>query len=230
VRLRLKRKSPPLVLSVQRQLGLGLKKEHGFSLATLFCNLKLKGQKMTNPETLAWLHHSAAVHGSAYSQMLLNLLERVEALEADAIEQSQSSRFCNEAIVRRLETLEAAENLRQQDEDAKLAAPTPEAAPLAGAGGQPMTTTNFRALCAEMLEAFDGLPCETNYKGQSRTVVDIDEDLFARARAALAQPEPPSLKEQLLQKLEHIRDVADKYQDTQNAIDDLREALEALND
>jgi hypothetical protein len=102
----LKRKSPPLVLSVQRQLGLGLKKEHGFSLATLFCNLKLKEQKMTNPETLAWLHHSAAVHGSAYSQVLLNLLERVEALEA-------------------------AENLCQKDEDAELAAPTPEAATVA---------------------------------------------------------------------------------------------------
>ena len=42
------------------------------------------------------------------------------------------------------------------------------------------------------------------------------------------RPKPPSLKEQLLQKLEHIRDVADKYQDTQNAIDDLRETLEAL--
>lgn len=61
---------------------------------------------MTNPETLAWLHHSAAVHGSAYSQVLLNLLERVEALEA-------------------------AENLCQKDEDAELAAPTPEAATVA---------------------------------------------------------------------------------------------------
>jgi len=45
---------------------------------------------------------------------------------------------------------------------------------------------------------------------------------------AARRPKPPSLKEQLLQKLEHIRDVADKYQDTQNAIDDLRETLEAL--
>jgi len=42
------------------------------------------------------------------------------------------------------------------------------------------------------------------------------------------RPKPPSLKELLLQKFEHIRDVADKYQDTQDAIDDLREALEAL--
>jgi len=45
------------------------------------------------PETLAWLRQSAAVHGSAYSKALLDLLERVEALEA-------------------------AENLRQRDQDA----------------------------------------------------------------------------------------------------------------
>lgn len=51
----------------------------------------------------------------------------------------------------------------------------------------------------------------------------------AQLRAA-RRPKPPSLKEQLLQKLEHIRDVADKYQSTQNAIDDLRETLEALDD
>jgi hypothetical protein len=47
---------------------------------------------------------------------------------------------------------------------------------------------------------------------------------------AARRPKPTSLKEQLLQKLEHIRDVADKYQDTQDAIDDLRETLEALDD
>jgi hypothetical protein len=33
------------------------------------------------PETLAWLRQSAAVDGSAYSQVLEHLLERVEALE-----------------------------------------------------------------------------------------------------------------------------------------------------
>jgi hypothetical protein len=33
------------------------------------------------PETLAWLHQSAAVDGAAYSQVLLSLLDRVEALE-----------------------------------------------------------------------------------------------------------------------------------------------------
>jgi hypothetical protein len=33
------------------------------------------------PETLAWLRQSAAVDGAAYSQVLLHLLDRVEALE-----------------------------------------------------------------------------------------------------------------------------------------------------
>ena len=46
-----------------------------------------------SPETLAWLRQSAAVDGAAYSQVLLHLLERVEALEAT-------------------------ENLRQRDQDA----------------------------------------------------------------------------------------------------------------
>ena len=33
------------------------------------------------PQTLAWLRHAAAVDGAAYSQVLLHLLERLEALE-----------------------------------------------------------------------------------------------------------------------------------------------------
>jgi uncharacterized protein involved in exopolysaccharide biosynthesis len=79
----------------------------------------------------------------------------------------------------------------------------------------------FRALCSELHEALEKR-CET-----------LEEDRLldrsaAALRAALAHPKPLSLKEQLLQKLEHIRDVADKYQDTQDAIDDLRETLEAL--
>ena len=87
-----------------------------------------------SPQTLAWLRQSAAVDGAAYSQVLLNLLERVEALEAkdqlDA-EAWASMRRASCDYQRRLSNLEAAENLRQQDEDAELAAPTPEAAPVA---------------------------------------------------------------------------------------------------
>jgi len=59
------------------------------------------------PETtLAWLRQTAKFDGAVTAQVLLHLLEQVE-------------------------TLEAAENLRQQDEDAEHAAPTPEAVPVA---------------------------------------------------------------------------------------------------
>ena len=75
--------------------------------------------------------------------------------------------------------------------------------------------------------------------GADQELAAVEEEIimqgwFANSVHRLAQlhatrrPKPPTMKEQLLQKLEHIRDVADKYQDTQDAIDDLREALEAL--
>ena len=51
-----------------------------------------------------------------------------------------------------------------------------------------MSNNPYRTMCADMLEAFDGLPCETNYRGQSRPIVCIDEEPFDRARALLAQP------------------------------------------
>jgi hypothetical protein len=61
------------------------------------------------PEGLAWLHQSARVHGATYSQVLLHVLERIELMDQDAIEQSQSNSFSFEAIVKRLEKLEAAQ-------------------------------------------------------------------------------------------------------------------------
>jgi hypothetical protein len=59
-------------------------------------------------EGLAWLQQSARVHGATYSQVLLHVLERIELLDQDAIEQSQSNRFSFEAVIKRLEKLEAA--------------------------------------------------------------------------------------------------------------------------
>jgi len=50
---------------------------------------------------------------SPNAECLLELRDRVEALEAHQMEQSWSERFCVDAIVRRLEKLEAA----QRDED-----------------------------------------------------------------------------------------------------------------
>jgi hypothetical protein len=74
----------------------------------------------------------------------------------------------------------------------------------------------------QQLEATDTW-IRTEVKGRLRPANRIADDHRADMR-----PKPPSLKEQLLQKLEHIRDVADGYQSTQDAIDDLRETLEAL--
>jgi len=82
------------------------------------------------PEGLAWLQQSARVHGATYSQVLLHVLERIELLDKDSIEQFQSNRFTFEAIVRRLEKLEAA--LQQSTvKESLTVGPTPEAAPVA---------------------------------------------------------------------------------------------------
>ena len=81
-------------------------------------------------EGMAWLQQSARVHGATYSQVLLHVLERIELLDQDAIEQSQSNRFCFEAAIKRLELLEAA--LQQSTAKGSLTVgPTPEAAPVA---------------------------------------------------------------------------------------------------
>lgn len=60
-------------------------------------------------EGLAWLQQSARVHGATYSQVLLHVLERIELLDKDSIEQSKSNSFCFEAVIKRLEKLEAAQ-------------------------------------------------------------------------------------------------------------------------
>jgi hypothetical protein len=83
-------------------------------------------------EGLAWLQQSARVHGATYSQVLLHVLERIELLDKDAIEQSQSNRFSFEAVIKRLELLEAV-----QQHDTLLIGgpqdkPTPPAAPAGG--------------------------------------------------------------------------------------------------
>ena len=51
-------------------------------------------------------------------------------------------------------------------------------------------TTDFRALCAELLQAIDNLPWEYDWKGRPvGPFADVDEGPFERARAALAEPE-----------------------------------------
>ena len=83
---------------------------------------------MTIPaETLAWLKQTAKFDGATTAQVLLVVLERLEALEDECAESMASDAFCVEAIVRRLEALEQ----RPIPGTVELATPTPEAAPVA---------------------------------------------------------------------------------------------------
>jgi hypothetical protein len=89
--------------------------------------------------------------------------------------------------------------------------------------------TDFRALCAELLEALDEW---TEY--ESPVTVDDAVDLakvrsLADARAALAQPEPPSLKEQALMALED-GDIGPGASLTPVEVCIIRRALEQLDD
>jgi hypothetical protein len=75
--------------------------------------------------------------------------------------------------------------------------------------------TDFRALCAELHAAFN-----------TYAVDEAHHNLLERARAALAQPEPPSLKEQALTALE--RYMTGETILTKDSLDTIRRALEQL--
>jgi hypothetical protein len=86
--------------------------------------------------------------------------------------------------------------------------------------------TDFRALCAELVEALD----ESNGFLDSDGEWVIPEPCFSlvqRARAALAQPELPSLKEQALEELRQFP-IDPEGGITYSALDKIRRALEAL--
>jgi hypothetical protein len=93
--------------------------------------------------------------------------------------------------------------------------------------------TDYKQLCAQLLEAYEILLGELRF----------DNRLVKQARAALADPEPPSLKEQALQELEIIEgywdtsDFEPKSMETirralfeLKSIDTIRRALEQLPD
>jgi hypothetical protein len=82
--------------------------------------------------------------------------------------------------------------------------------------------TDFRALCVELHAAFNTYAVDMKH-----------HDLLERARAALTEPKPPSLKEQALQALNDAVKMADDTppegicSDQANII---RRALEQLDD
>jgi hypothetical protein len=67
-------------------------------------------QHRATPEQWAQIERSAEeVHGDGCSA-ILELRARIEALEAAQLEQAESHRFCTDAIVRRVEALEATQH------------------------------------------------------------------------------------------------------------------------
>jgi hypothetical protein len=65
-------------------------------------------QHRAKPEHWLILERQAETLGCASSNAILELRARIEALEAAQLEQAESNRFCTDAIVRRVEALEAA--------------------------------------------------------------------------------------------------------------------------
>ena len=80
--------------------------------------------------------------------------------------------------------------------------------------------TDFRALCAELVKQLEGWQCYASPDGPNAKVLD-------RARAALSQPEPPSLKEQALI---HFDSYAASFETSGGDSDLIRRALEQLPD
>lgn len=83
-------------------------------------------------------------------------------------------------------------------------------------------TTDFRALCAELVDELDAW---IGY-GEEGETADAQE-VVDRARAALAEPEPPSLKEQALFAIDVAVADGRLSPDVSNVV---RRALEQLDD
>jgi hypothetical protein len=85
------------------------------------------------------------------------------------------------------------------------------------------TMTDFRTLCAELVELDQAEPGDYADWRQSWNAA------IARARAALAQPKPPSLKEQAIAELDDAVMRGDCIT-VSEALPTIRRALEALPD
>jgi hypothetical protein len=83
--------------------------------------------------------------------------------------------------------------------------------------------TDFRALCAELHAAFNTYAVDMKH-----------HDLLERARAALTEPKPPSLKEQALallgKKDAPVMLGTPEYRLSESEADTIRRALEQLDD
>jgi hypothetical protein len=83
-------------------------------------------------------------------------------------------------------------------------------------------TENFRAALQKLLNEVHDLRLEAGNPSLRSAVTE--------ARAALAQPEPPSLKEQALTALHAVATGANDTREQHQDLDTIRKALEQLND
>jgi hypothetical protein len=136
--------------------------------------------------------------------VLLHVLERIELLDQDAIEQSQSNRFCFEAVIKRLEKLEAA--LLQHDTlliggpqdkldrlielDSDDDAPTPEAAPVATDNGLVRCYGQAIEDAVKRAASHD----EAKEAGR-RAIYDLGRRHGAQSQPAPVAPEPGEVEE-----------------------------------
>jgi hypothetical protein len=88
-------------------------------------------QHRATPEQWAKCEEDARLWSGAFN-CILELRARVEALEADQLEQAESNRFCVDAIVRRVEALEAAQQDKLDRLIAQYRAASAEAQPAGG--------------------------------------------------------------------------------------------------
>lgn len=67
--------------------------------------------------------------------------------------------------------------------------------------------TDFRALCAELVNAWDDLPWQCDWKGNPvGPLAEVDDGPFDRARAALVEPEPEKWDRPTLDEMRQIFD------------------------
>ena len=127
---------------------------------------------------------------SSTDDCLLELRARVEALEADHLEQAESGRFCVDAIVRRVEALELAHRIHsgtltpaEQDELGVV--------PLEGHDPTPYRVSPDGSLwvAAEKLSQFRAASAEARPAGLvervANAIYNVPHDSAAEARAAI---------------------------------------------
>ena len=143
-------------------------------------------QHRAKPEHWLILGRQAETLGCASSNAILELRSRIEGLEAAQLEQAESHRFCTDAIVRRVEALEA-----RDKEDASCWA---------------MVRSGMHAL-RERVEALEAAPQD---KLDRLIALDRDDPTpdapMTELRAASAEARPAGLVERVADLLGHHGD------------------------